>query len=158
MVNYICPIFRFATQPSTGAKTDPNLWTADYSALIYMCRNVFKNEVKISLGRILAVPCFEHVPDFKDGANQIESGEQSNRFVKLIKHLKNRGTQRRFPPKYIKPFLGCPESRLQDLQKCILSGAAKFVCVLSSSGNLSLFEITSYKGFSITFPKILDVI
>ena len=31
---------------------------------------------------------------------------------------------------------------LLDLQKCILSGAIKFVSVRSSQGNLSLFEIT----------------
>ena len=49
----------------------------------------------------------------------------------------SRGTQRRFPPK-------CFENTFQaiQIQKCILSGAKKFIPVRSSQGNLSLFEIT----------------
>ena len=39
---------------------------------------------------------------------------------------------------------------LLDLQKCILSGAKKFISVRSSSGNLSLFEIIRLQYY---FPE-----
>ena len=41
---------------------------------------------------------------------------------------------------------------LLDLQKCILSGAIKFGSVLSSQGNLSLFEIISLRA-PVFFPE-----
>ena len=40
---------------------------------------------------------------------------------------------------------------LLDLQKCILSGATKFLSVRSSQGNLRSFR--NYKGFGIIFPR-----
>ena len=43
----------------------------------------------------------------------------------------NRGTQRRFPPKYIETPFRLPRVLL-DLYKCILSGPIKFISVRSS--------------------------
>ena len=67
-----------------------------------------------------------------------------------------RGIQPRFPPKFIENTFQAIQSIFLDLQKCILSGAIKFVSVRSSQGNLSLFEIQGLQDFLL--PEILDAI
>ena len=64
----------------------------------------------------------------KDWQSWLAHGLQSDSF--RVRFQRNRGTQRRFPPKYI-------ENTFQAVQ----STYRKFVSVRSSQGNLSLFKI-----------------
>ena len=70
-----------------------------------------------------------------------------------------RGTQRRFPPKYVENTIQAIQKLLLDLWKCIRCGATKFLSVRSSQGNLSLFEITRasvlfFRKFQVQFNAL----
>ena len=68
-------------------------------------------------------------------------------FCRQVYRMFTRGTQRRFPPKYVENTIQAIQKLLLDLWKCIRSGATKFLSVRSSQGNLSLFEITRASVF-----------
>ena len=68
---------------------------------------------------------------------------------------KSRGTQRRFPPKYMENTFKPTRSTFRSLE--MQSEGRYKICICSVIlGELESFR--NYKGFSIIFPKILDAI